>query len=236
MSCNRGMRRAAAAACRAGLPAAASRAAFFLGAWLLARLAVKTRRRWGKHVDPVPLAAPDRIKPIAAKALAGQSCRQCGAVSQDRGGLWYRVGGVVYCQPCAPEAARQAGAVLLGPGVSDAKSPLPVLVAGQTVLKPAQVQAGALSLAGYAVYVYGRDTALRLTRGGSVGDDQPQWFVVWGRSGQAIGGPFASIKEAEGLAGALTRLNWNRPIEEFSQAEIREAVRLAREYRGKTGR
>lgn len=219
MSCSRNLRRVAVFARRVGLVQVANRTLFFLGAVF--------RRKTGPGHGPVSLPALDRIKPLRGEALNGACCRQCGAIHNQRNGRWYRIGSRVYCQTCAPAVAQQAGVLLQG-ALPVKHSTLPLMpVTDQTVLKPAEVKVGMLPVKGYAVYQFGRDTGLRLAST----DSQSTWFVYWGRTGQALGGPFASLNEAEGLAGILARLNWNRPLAEFTEADMRGAVRLARAYR-----
>jgi hypothetical protein len=60
-------------------------------------------------LDPRPHIAPGRLLDGLKKACVG-----CGAAPQ-RLGLWYTIGGIAYCEDCAPQAARQISAGLLIP-------------------------------------------------------------------------------------------------------------------------
>lgn len=132
------------------------------------------------------------------------------------------------------------GVTLAGPA-DDVPSRIPDIprlpLAKQTILKPAQVKLGAIgSLEGYAVYAGSKDIGLSLTpefrvETGQMRVNKTRWFVTYNRASRPIGGPFASVKEAHGLAALLAHLDWHRPIEAFADAEIQAVVRIGNRYR-----
>lgn len=229
MSCARGLRRVAAAARRVGLAAGGSMALYFLGRALV-------NRPRGRNERPPVLAGPERVEPLAEGPGPGQSCAACRAPA-DKPGPWYRLGGRVYCQDCAPEAARQARVQLIGAGASGPARPDSLPRASLAVAKPARLKVGPVdNVDGYRVYMLGKDTGLSLTpevnvTGGKVSFNRARWYVTWNRAGQAVAGPFGSVKQAEMMAGLLAEVDWNRPVEAFSNAEIRQVVEIANRYR-----
>jgi hypothetical protein len=98
-------------------------------------------------------------------------------------------------------------------------------------------------LASDAYFVYRREGSsgtglaitplLRRDSQGNVTTDTRQWNVTHLNSGKVVGGPFDSLDEAHGLAGALAAFtDWRRSDDKFSQAEIREARQIIQDYRG----
>lgn len=83
----------------------------------------------------------------------------------------------------------------------------------------------------------GKETGLTITpsfkidSSGQVQVNRKSWFVNYSRVGQPVGGPYQSVKEAEGLASELAQFDWTKPIERFSDDEIRGVVWVANEYR-----
>ena len=67
---------------------------------------------------------------------------------------------------------------------------------------------------------------------GNITTDTRQWNVTHLNSGKIVSGPFNSLDEAHGLAGALAAFtDWRRSDDKFSQAEIRETRQIIQDYR-----
>ncbi len=245
MSCENRMRQVAGAMRSIGLVAASGKRAYYFGVAAGALLgALFRRRRQNGPVAPAAspiLPTPNRVRPLTEIERGGQRCVGCGA---KRGGLFYRLAGRVYCQTCARAPAARAGADLLVPvgGTPFSLADLNMAAPPETTLTKARVMAGPQTeVEGYTVSVRGRETGLCLTPeymktgDGGMTTNQARWFVTWNRVGQPVGGPFASIREAQGLAAVLAAINWQRDIRDFETGEIQTAVRLANRYRRQIG-
>ncbi len=248
MACEGATRRLAAAARLGGIAALAGKKAYYAGARLAALGLWRPFRHWRrasageKPSAPLPvLVTQVRVEPIPTGELpSGQSCAGCRAGIGQKQSLWYRLNGQLYCQDCAPAAARQVGATLVGPAapagvMSGDISRLPP--ARPAVLRPARLKVGLVeNVAGYAVSVYGRDTGLSLVpevkvEQGQVSIDQTRWFVLYNQAGLPIGGPFASIKAAQGLASLLVNFEWNKSVEGFDDGELQKIVAIGNRFR-----
>ena len=111
-------------------------------------------------------------------------------------------------------------------------------------MRPVEVQTpwGWVRLASDAYFVYKREgssgTGLAITpqvrrdSQGNVTTNTRQWNVTHLNSGKVVNGPFKSLDEAHGLAGALAAFtDWRRSDDKFSQAEIRETRQIIQDYR-----
>jgi len=111
-------------------------------------------------------------------------------------------------------------------------------------MRPVEVQTarGWVRLTSDAYFVYKRDgssgTGLAITpqvlydSAGNVTTNTRQWYVTHMNSGKVVDGPFNSLDEAHGLAGALAAFtDWRRSDDRFSQAEIRETRQIIQDYR-----
>lgn len=254
MACESRARQMALAAGLAGIPATSSRKGFYialtagtiLGSLLLRRWLTRERKTsltTAGQAGTVPtLTGRLRLDPIPADKLDNQQCASCRSSAQDKRGLWYAHRGSTYCQDCAPEAARKSGFSLtvpsqksFTPGSFNPSRTRPVAVK----LKPGQIRVGPTQVEGYAVLraSNGQETGLTITpafkidSSGQVQVNQKSWFVNYSRVGQPVGGPFKTLREAQGLTSELARLDWNRPIEQFDDFDVRYIVTLARQYR-----
>ncbi len=112
-------------------------------------------------------------------------------------------------------------------------------------MRPVEVQTarGWVRLTSDAYFVYKRDgssgTGLAITpqvlydSAGNVTTDTRRWYVTHLNSGKVVNGPFDSLDEAHGLAGALAAFtDWRRSDDRFSPAEIRETRQIIQDYRG----
>lgn len=185
-----------------------------------------------------PLAALERIEPIPTDMLPGKRCALCKAPVQGKG-AWYNLGGRVYCQECAPGQANKAGVTLARPAASRSETAVKYPQTGRrTALKPRLVKVGPVdNLEGYAVWAGNKDTGLtlvpevKLEANGQAKINKARWFVQYDRAGKPVAGPYESVGEAKGMASLLANLDWNRPVEQFADEEIRGVTRMAREYR-----
>lgn len=251
MACEFRSRQLALVSTTAGIPATASRRGFYvalaagtaLGALLLGRWLARPKKSPSNQRGSVPtLTGQLQLDPIPAGQLNDQQCSGCRTTTRDKRGLWYGIRGSTYCQDCASTAARQGGFSLgLRPtsiknGVVFNSDDIPSVA---VKLKPGRVRVGVTQVEGYTV-LRARDRqetgltitpAVKIDGSGQVQVNKKSWFVNYDRIGQPVGGPFQSLPEAQGLAAELARLDWNRAIEEFSDEEIRGAVRLANNYR-----
>jgi len=245
MSCAGQARRVAATMRVVGLAALSGKRSYYLGLAAGTLLATLFRRRRqngpGTPTTSPILPAPDRVRPLPPQERGGQGCVQCGA---NRGGLFYRLNGRVYCQTCARATAERTGGALLVPAAATVFSPdeLNWLAPPETSLTRARVKAGPeIEVEGYRVSVHGRETGLSLTpeytstKDGAVTTNKSRWYVTWERVGQPVGGPFGSVAAAQGLAALLASLDWQRDVGDFETGEIQAAVRLANRYRRQVG-
>ena len=260
MSCTQNSRSVAAAAARTGISGAVSKRAFYLGAagllggLVLARFfrqqyrlvsALASVRRpagAGRPGRVQVLAGQARVDPLAPASLTSRHCSGCQAVAEHKSGLWYSIDGQPYCQDCAPGRAKKAGVSLTVP----APAPLPAssaakqLSAGRRIrLKPGWVSIGAIkNLDGYNVLLSnGERTGLTISPGFKVEQDgqvtitQDRWFVNYDRAGKPLAGPYDNLNQARGMAALLAHLDWNRPRQEFTVAEVRLVTALENSYR-----
>jgi hypothetical protein len=251
MACESRSRQLALVSTAAGIPATANRRGFYavlaagtiFGALLLGRWLARPRKASATHCGSIPtLAGQPQIDPIPASKLNNQSCASCQASVQDKGGPWYVIRSSTYCQDCASEAARKNG---FSVGVHPAKATnslalntdefRPVAVK----LRPGQVNVGPTRVDGYTVF-RARDhketgltitPAFKIDSSGQVQENRNSWFVNYSRVGQPVGGPFQTLREAQGLASELAWLDWSRSVEEFSDEEIRWSVRCVKNFR-----
>jgi hypothetical protein len=254
MACESRTRQVALVARSSGIPAASSRGGFYtalaagtiLGALFMARW-LRRREKRSQKISPIPtLTGQPRLAPIPADKLNNRQCAGCQSSARNKRGLWYAIRDSNYCPDCSPAAARKGGFSLalpssetFGPLAFNAAATRPVAV----TLKPGRVRVGPTEMEGYTVLRTHdrRETGLTITpaykidSSGHVQANNKSWFVNYDRVGQPVGGPFQSRKEAQGLASELARFDWNRAIEEFSDEEIRESVKLANNYRETLG-
>jgi len=250
MACESRTRQVALVARPSGIPAASSRGGFYtalaagsiLGALFLVRRLGRRKKR-SPEASPIQiLTGQPRLDPIPADKLNNRQCAGCQTSTRDKRGLWYAIRGSTYCPDCSPAAARKGGFSLALPSgktygllAFDATTTRPVTV----TLKPGRVRIGPTKVEGYTV-LRTRDRqetgltitpAFKIDSSGQVQVNRKSWFVNYDRVGQPVGGPFRTRQEAEGLASELARFDWSKPIERFSDNEIREIVRLGRRYR-----
>lgn len=70
----------------------------------------------GFNLRAIPqLPTRTKLKPVARPLAATEQCVTCRTPANTKPGPWYHVGGRLYCQDCAPEAARQAEVDLVAP-------------------------------------------------------------------------------------------------------------------------
>jgi hypothetical protein len=254
MSCDRSPKQAAGAATRSGIATGVSLQAFYLGAavagtvlggWLVSRYVARRRppvappsaRPTGLERIK-PLAAAERLEPIPVDQLPGQHCARCNISPQGQES-WYKLGGRVYCQACAPDQAGKAGVSLVRPTVARRKPSVNYPQTGRrTTLKPRLVKVGPVeNVAGYAVWVGKRETGLtlvpevKLEASGQAKINQSRWYVNYSRAGKPVAGPYKSVGEARRMTSLLAHFDWTRGVENFEDEEIRAVTRMVRAYR-----
>ena len=267
MSCGQISNQAANAATHTGIPRCVSKKTFYVGAatvglltaggfWLSWRLlrqyrALSTGPSDQTQITPGSAAAgssrvktlpgQERIETIPPDKLTGRFCAKCRAEAGSKHGAWYGIQGQTYCQDCAQEKARKAGANLVPPSAEAVTPMLPkISTKGRRLaLKPAWINAGGLkNLDGYEVFLTdGTRTGLTLTpevkvdENGNVIINKTRWFVNYDWAGRAIGGPYESLNQARSMASMMAQFNWMRSIEEFSNEELEAITRAANTFR-----
>jgi hypothetical protein len=267
VSCGQTSNQAADAAIHIGIPRNVSKKTFYVGAatvgilavggfWLSRRLLRQYRALSTSQSDQTQITSgsaavgstkikalpgQERIEPIPPHKLSGRHCAKCRAEAGSKQGAWYSLQGQNYCQDCAQEKARKAGANLVPPSAEAVTMRLPKFsTKGRRVtLKPAWINAGGLkNLDGYEVFLSdGTRTGLTLTpevkvdENGSVTINKTRWFVNYDRAGRAIGGPYESLSQARSMALIMAQFNWLRSIEEFSNEELEAITRAANAFR-----
>jgi hypothetical protein len=267
VSCGQTSNQAADAATHIGIARSVSKKSFYIGAatvglltaggfWLSWRLlrqyrALSTSQGEQTQITPESAAAgssrvktlpgQERIEPISPDKLSGRHCAKCRAEAGSKHGAWYSIQDQNYCQDCAQEKARKAGANLIPPSGEAVTMTLPKFsTKGRRVtLKPAWINAGGLkNLDGYEVFLTdGTRTGLTLTpevkvdENGVVIINKTRWFVNYDRASRAIGGPYESLSQARSMASIMAQFNWMRSIEEFSNEELEAITRAANTFR-----
>lgn len=267
MSCGQTSNQAADAATHIGIPRSVSKKTFYIGAatvglltvgafWLSRRLlrqyqALSTDQSDQTQITPESAAArstrvkalpgQERIEPIPPDKLNGRHCAKCRAEAGSKHGAWYSIQGQNYCQDCAQEKARKAGANLVPPSAGAVTTTLPKFSTKgrRLALKPAWINAGGLkNLDGYEVFLSdGTRTGLTLTpevkvdESGRVTINKTRWFVNYDRAGRPIGGPYESLNQARSMASMMAQFNWMRSIEEFPNEELEVITRAANSFR-----
>jgi hypothetical protein len=253
LSCQRIANRLAQAATRVGISDQASRRTFYLGLatagllagllgvgpfWLRRQLRAVGGASVAGSSTVKTLSSLDRVEPIPTERLAGRRCANCRASSQDKRGWWYDLRGQAYCQDCAPDQAGKVGVSLALPTSAKSAPALPKYQEGRRIqLKPTLLSVGPLDhLEGYVVTAGGKETGLTITpefktEAGRVRVNQARWYVNYQRAGKPVAGPYSSLNEARSMAGLLAQFEWNRPVEDFSDNEIRAVAQVAAVYR-----
>ncbi|GAB4461066.1 MAG: hypothetical protein Kow0031_40390 [Anaerolineae bacterium] len=251
MSCIRSSGRVAAGAVQNGLSRLGNRRAFYAATGLAAGigLAVLGRRRravssgGGVPIGLQTLLSPGRVNPLRAEDAAGRTCARCGAAGSTQKGHWYLIGGLPYCQDCAPAQAQHSGVTLSADALDEPPLQLSALTAWwprrPTTLQPVTVASGGVSgLAGYAVLIGGKPSGLSLmpevrADQGQLRVDERRWFVNYDRAHKALAGPFSSREQAQTAASLLCNFNWNRDVVDFSAEEVASVKALLIEFRKK---
>lgn len=252
MTCSTFSHKAAGAATQSGITPGTRKRAFYLATaaaglfcsgLLLARRF--SRRQQGSALPSLtgpeqvkPLAALDRIEPVAADKLSGQRCAGCKTPAQGKG-AWYNLGGHVYWQECALGQANKSGVTLTRPAASRYTTVVRYSQTGRPAsLKPRLVKVGPVeNVEGYAVWTGKRDTGLtlvpevKLEANGQAKINKSRWPVNYDRAGKPIAGPYTSVSEVRGMASLLAHFDWTKEVENFGDEEIRQTLKMTREYR-----
>jgi hypothetical protein len=179
---------------------------------------------------------------MPADKLSGQ-CTQCGnSVQESPDGAWYQLDKGQYCPNCAPDMAKAKNVALL-PSITEAVlGDRPIRYTPRlTTLQAKSISVGAVeNVQGYSVHCLGRDTGLSLVpevtmREGQARVNSSRWFIIYKQAGEPIGGPFANVKQAQSMASLLANFDWTRTPDQFTPAEVQQAVAMARQQRDDLG-